>query len=104
MTEIRRRDLLATGAAFGAVIAGGLGGGSAAEASTSVTPDHEGNPPDLNLKPSAPAGNKVRPGDFFIEPPTLTCLGFEWRIDGDDNRNASVAVQYRKKGAGSWKQ
>ena len=36
-----------------------------------------------------PAGNRVRPVDFFIEPPTLNNLGFEWRVDGDDNRNAS---------------
>jgi hypothetical protein len=31
-------------------------------------------------------------GDFWVEPPTLRSLGFEWRIAGDDNRNASVAV------------
>ena len=41
-------------------------------------------------------------GDFWVEPPTLQSLGFEWRIDGDDNRNASVAVSYRKKGEQQW--
>jgi hypothetical protein len=42
--------------------------------------------------------------DFFTEPPTLLSLGFEWRIDGDDNRNATVAVSYRKKGDSAWKE
>jgi len=44
------------------------------------------------------ADNKVKPLDFFVEPPTLSSLGFEWRIEGDDNRNAYVQVQYRKVG------
>ena len=41
-------------------------------------------------------------GDFITEPPTLVSLGFEWKITGDDNRNASVNVSYRKKGEQSW--
>jgi hypothetical protein len=41
-------------------------------------------------------------GDFWVEPPTLQSLGFEWRISGDDNRNAGVAVSYRKKGEQPW--
>jgi len=44
------------------------------------------------------ADNKVKPLDLFVEPPTLSSLGFEWRIEGDDNRNAYVHVQYRKVG------
>ena len=48
-------------------------------------------------------GNKVKPGQFVIGDPTLICLGFEWNIEGDDNRNAAVAVQYRKKGTTTWK-
>ena len=31
-------------------------------------------------------------------PATLVSLGFEWRIDGDDNRNAQVAVSYPQEG------
>ncbi len=31
-------------------------------------------------------------------------LGFEWMIDGDDNRNATVEVSYRKKGDRDWKE
>jgi hypothetical protein len=54
----------------------------------------------------APAknGNRVKPGQFVVGDPTLICLGFEWSIDGDDNHNAAVAVQYRKKGTGVWKE
>src|SRR5262249_57846094 len=48
--------------------------------------------------------NKVRPGDLITDPPTLINLGFEWLIQGDDNRNASVAVSYRKEGESAWKQ
>jgi len=40
---------------------------------------------------------------FVVEPPTLVSLGFEWRIDGDDNRNAQVTVFYRRKGERVWK-
>ena len=42
-------------------------------------------------------------GDFWVEPPTLRALGFEWRITGDDNRNAGVAVSYRRKGDPTWR-
>ncbi|MCW5976864.1 MAG: hypothetical protein KIT09_02245 [Bryobacteraceae bacterium] len=52
--------------------------------------------------PHLSASNAVTPGQLVVEPPTLICLGFEWSISGDENRNASVAVQYRKAGAGAW--
>ncbi len=42
-------------------------------------------------------------GEFRVEPPTLTALGFEWRILGDDNRNASAEAAYRKKGEREWR-
>ena len=48
--------------------------------------------------------NAVTPGEFVIDPPTLINLGFEWVIQGDDNRNAAVAVTYRKKGEAQWRQ
>ena len=47
--------------------------------------------------------NKTYSGKFIVEPPTLASLGFEWRIDGDDNRNAGVAVRYRKRGEDTWR-
>ncbi len=60
---------------------------------------------------SAPAAVTVTPGELIVEPPTLINLGFEWQIDGDANRNAAVAVSYRKAGPstslstsdGAWK-
>ena len=50
------------------------------------------------------AENDVKTGEFVIEPPTLICLGFEWYIEGDDNRNATVKVSYRKKSDTTWKE
>jgi hypothetical protein len=54
--------------------------------------------------PKAAAQNTTTPGEFTTELPTLVSLGFEWRIAGDDNRNASVAVTYRKAGEPQWHQ
>src|SRR5262245_48420346 len=50
------------------------------------------------------AADAVSPGRFLVERPTLICLGFEWQIAGDDNRNAVVEVSYRKFGENNWKQ
>jgi hypothetical protein len=47
---------------------------------------------------------KVKPGEFVVDHPTLINLGFEWIIQGDDNRNANVDVSYRKQGETVWKQ
>jgi hypothetical protein len=55
------------------------------------------------LGQAPPSDVRVTPGELFVEPPTLINLGFEWRIDGDANRNASVAVSYRKAGEAAWK-
>ncbi len=43
------------------------------------------------------------PGEFVVDPPTIVSLGFEWRISGDDNRNARVDVTFRKKGEQQWR-
>jgi hypothetical protein len=51
-----------------------------------------------------PSDNRLVTGEFVIDPPTLINLGFEWFVDGDENRNAEVTVSYRKQGDGSWKQ
>jgi hypothetical protein len=45
----------------------------------------------------------VTAGEFVVEPPTLVSLGFEWRIAGDDNRDANVDVTYRPKGQQQWR-
>jgi len=48
------------------------------------------------------AADKATSGEFITEPPTLISLGFEWHIQNDDNRNASVSVFYRRKGDTPW--
>jgi hypothetical protein len=53
--------------------------------------------------PAAPNPNVVSPAEFVIEPATLINLGFEWFVQGDENRNATVAVSYRRKGESGWK-
>jgi hypothetical protein len=49
------------------------------------------------------AGTDARPGELVVDHPTLINLGFEWLIEGDENRNASVEVSYRKQGETAWK-
>ena len=51
----------------------------------------------------APPQNSTTAGEFQIDPPTLVSLGFEWRIAGDDNRNARVDVTFRKRGEEKWR-
>lgn len=53
--------------------------------------------PDINS-----VRNQTKTDDFIVEPPTLLCAGFEWKISGDENRNAAVRVNYRKKGNSTW--
>ena len=42
--------------------------------------------------------------DPVLDQPTLHSLGAYWIIKGDANANATVRVDYRKKGAGDWRQ
>ncbi len=67
-----------------------------------VLPAALGLPAEAAEPASANAANGVTAQAFTVERPTLMSLGFEWRIDGDANRNASVAVFYRKKGQDKW--
>src|SRR5262249_50439556 len=55
------------------------------------------------LAARASAQTATTAGAFSVEPPTLLSLGFDWKIAGDDNRNASVEVSYRKKGENTWR-
>lgn len=48
------------------------------------------------------AQDSTRAGNFHVEHPTLLNLGFEWAIDGDANRNATVEVRFRKQGTDEW--
>jgi hypothetical protein len=60
-----------------------------------------GVPRETVLSAQSP-DNRTAAGEFIIDPPTLINLGFEWFIGGDDNRNASVTVAYRKQGSAPW--
>ncbi|MDH5603422.1 MAG: hypothetical protein OEY51_05770, partial [Cyclobacteriaceae bacterium] len=56
----------------------------------------------LILTSPAVAVDAVTPGEFITEPATFHNLGFEWKITGDDNRDATVAVSFRPVGATKW--
>ena len=57
------------------------------------------------LSCNAFAGDNARPaGEPVLERPTLHCLGAHWIIEGDDNQNAQVAVEYRRSGEAAWRQ
>ena len=47
--------------------------------------------------PARPANATVA-GELVVEPPTLINLGFEWFIQGDANRNATVRVTFTRPG------
>ncbi len=49
------------------------------------------------------AQNGTQSGRFYVEHPTLLNLGFEWLIEGDGNRNATVEVRFRKAGTTAWR-
>jgi hypothetical protein len=52
----------------------------------------------------AAADDRVTAGEPSVEPPTLIALGVDWPIEGDDDRDASVAIEYRKSGDAEWRQ
>lgn len=52
---------------------------------------------------TAQAADVAAAGDLVVEPPTLIALGFEWYVDGDDNRNASAQIEYRRSGEREWR-
>jgi len=56
----------------------------------------------LLLSISSFAGEGVIAGEFIIDPPTFHNLGFEWKIEGDDNHNATVFVNFRSEGSDRW--
>ena len=59
-------------------------------------------PQESGMSPAV--ANRTKTNEFIVEPPTLLCAGFQWTIAGDENRNASVQVRYRRKGESEWKQ
>ncbi len=53
--------------------------------------------------PSVLAGDSIEAGRLIIDPPTLICGSFQWFGSGDDDRDATVSVAYRKAGRGEWR-
>jgi len=49
------------------------------------------------------SGHQDQAGELVIDPPTLINLGFEWLIEGDDDRNATIEVSYRRTGNVEWR-
>ncbi|HLA38999.1 MAG TPA: right-handed parallel beta-helix repeat-containing protein, partial [Candidatus Glassbacteria bacterium] len=47
--------------------------------------------------------NGTTPGELTTPYPTITCLAVEWTIDGDDNLDAAVEVEYRMTGSENWR-
>src|SRR3954462_8633835 len=57
------------------------------------------------IAPAAFAEDAASPAsEPVLERPTLRCLGAYWIIRGDDNKNASVRVDYRPAGESDWRQ
>ncbi len=52
---------------------------------------------------AAQSAQAVTAGELIVEPPTLISLGFEWHIEGDADRDAAVAVAYRRAGEREWR-
>ncbi len=50
------------------------------------------------------AQDKTIPGPVTTPYPTIINLAVEWAIQGDDNMNGVVTVQYREMGRSAWKQ
>ena len=48
------------------------------------------------------SGMIAQAGAVTLEPPTIGALGVEWRIQDDDNRNATVALAWRRTGELTW--
>ena len=53
---------------------------------------------------TAQSAQAVTAGELVVEPPTLISLGFEWYIEGDADRDAAVAVAYRRAGEREWRE
>jgi hypothetical protein len=52
----------------------------------------------------APPVNAITAAAPVLQHPTLLCLGVQWFVEGDDNRNATAAVAFRARGAEPWRE
>src|SRR6185437_4993975 len=57
----------------------------------------------IGIPGRASAEDRITPGELVVDHPTLINLGFEWLVQGDDNRNAQVAVSFHRQGESQWK-
>lgn len=48
------------------------------------------------------AGDGIEPGNIK-SCPTWNCTGINWYFKGDENRNASVTTEFRRKGTSAWR-
>ncbi|MBL8295690.1 MAG: hypothetical protein JNN08_27840, partial [Bryobacterales bacterium] len=55
------------------------------------------------ILPLLMALNATQPGQLIVDPPTLENIGVRWYIEGDENRNAQVTVDYRARGETRWR-
>ncbi len=53
---------------------------------------------------TAQSAQAATAGELVVEPPTLISLGFEWYIEGDADRDAAVAVAYRRADERDWRE
>lgn len=60
--------------------------------------------PLLFIAASTGAADSTTPGEITTPYPTITNLAVEWRIEGDDNLNATCGVRYRKIGDTAWRE
>ncbi len=49
------------------------------------------------------AQNTLQTGKLEVDPPTLIGGGFQWWVSGDDDRNATLEVDYRQQGKAEWR-
>ena len=52
---------------------------------------------------SSIAQEAIKSEEFIVDQPTFRSLAFRWIIEGDENLNSTVLVQYRKKDTKDWK-
>lgn len=52
--------------------------------------------------PDLQAGDRIEPGDIRTVA-TWNCVGMNWYFKGDENRDASVTVEFRRKGTSAWR-
>ncbi|MCK6473949.1 MAG: hypothetical protein L6R28_19685 [Planctomycetes bacterium] len=57
----------------------------------------------LVLCARACAGDAAEPKEVTVKS-TINCIGINWTLGGDDNRNATCTVRFRRKGAAEWRE